>query len=397
MSRVQVENVYKVFGRRPHEAVERMKAGTSREQIVKDGRTVAVMDASFEVAEGEIFVVMGLSGSGKSTLLRMLNGLVEPTAGRVLVDGEDVTTLRGRRLRQLRAEKLSMVFQHFALFPHHTVIENVSFGLEVQGVPRKEREERAQAVLDRVGLGERAHSYPGELSGGMQQRVGLARAFATEADVLLMDEAFSALDPLIRREMQELLLGLQQETGKTIVFITHDLNEAMRLGDRVAVMRDGRVVQIGTAEEILNDPANDYVASFVADVDRTRVLTADSVMEEPAARISVYDGPREALRVMRTQQVSRAFVCAGDRTLVGTLSEDAAAAAVQAGVKRLSNVVTDDVATVTPDTPVSDVFPLAVDSAVPVAVINENRRLLGVIPRAALLAAVNGPEATVDA
>lgn len=396
MSTVQVENVYKVFGRRPHEAVERMKAGTPREEI-KDGRTVAVMDASFEVAEGEIFVVMGLSGSGKSTLLRMLNGLVDPTAGRVLVDGEDVTTLRGKGLRRLRAEKLSMVFQHFALFPHHTVLENAAFGLEVQGVSRTEREAKAQTALERVGLGERASSYPGELSGGMQQRVGLARAFATDADILLMDEAFSALDPLIRREMQELLLELQQETGKTIVFITHDLNEAMRLGDRVAVMRDGRVVQVGTAEEILNDPANDYVASFVADVDRTRVLTAASVMEEPAARVSVHDGPREALRVMRTHQVSSAFVCSGDRTLVGTLSEDAAAAAVRAGEKRIGQVLTDDVATVSPDTPVADVFPLAVDSTVPVAVITENRRLLGVIPRAALLAAVNGAEVAVNA
>ncbi len=229
-------------GRRPQEAVERMEAGTSREQIVQDGRTVAVSDASFEVAEGEIFVVMGLSGSGKSTLIRMLNGLVEPTSGRVLVDGEDITNMHGKRLRRLRSEKLSMVFQHFALFPHHTVLENAAFGLEVPGVGRQEREARARTALERVGLADRATSYPGELSGGMQQRVGLARAFATEGDVLLMDEAFSALDPLIRREMQELLLKLQHETGKTIVFITHDLNEAMRLGDRVAVMRDGQVV-----------------------------------------------------------------------------------------------------------------------------------------------------------
>ncbi|GAA2592516.1 glycine betaine/L-proline ABC transporter ATP-binding protein [Streptomyces axinellae] len=280
MSRLRAEHLYKVFGRRSDQAVARLEAGTDREELRAQGTTAAVIDASFEVEEGHIFVVMGLSGSGKSTLLRMLNGLLEPTAGRVLYDGDDLTALRPRELREVRAKKISMVFQHFALFPHRSVLENAGYGLEVQGVPREERERRATEALELAGLKGWEKSWPDELSGGMQQRVGLARALATDADLLLMDESFSALDPLIRRDMQDQLLELQKTLKKTIVFITHDLNEAMRLGDRIAVMRDGRIVQIGTAEDILVRPATDYVASFIQDVDRSRVLTAGSIMED---------------------------------------------------------------------------------------------------------------------
>ena len=278
------KQLYKVFGRRPDEAVERLREGADREELRADGTTAAVIDASFTVEPGEIFVVMGLSGSGKSTLLRMLNGLLEPTAGRVRFDGQDLTALGDRELRAVRARKISMVFQHFALFPHRSVLENAAYGLEVQGVPRAERDERATEALELCGLAGWEKSWPDELSGGMQQRVGLARALATDADLLLMDESFSALDPLIRRDMQDQLLELQKTLKKTIVFITHDLNEAMRLGDRIAVMRDGRIVQIGTAEDILVRPANDYVASFTQDVDRSRVLTASSVMDTGRAR-----------------------------------------------------------------------------------------------------------------
>lgn len=280
MSRLRAEHLYKVFGRRADQAVARLEAGTDREELRAQGTTAAVIDASFEVEEGQIFVVMGLSGSGKSTLLRMLNGLLEPTAGRVLFDGEDVTALPARELREVRAHKISMVFQHFALFPHRSVLENAAYGLEVQGVPREERDKRATEALELAGLKGWENSWPDELSGGMQQRVGLARALATDADLLLMDESFSALDPLIRRDMQDQLLDLQKKLKKTIVFITHDLNEAMRLGDRIAVMRDGQIVQIGTAEDILVRPATDYVASFIQDVDRSRVLTAGSIMED---------------------------------------------------------------------------------------------------------------------
>jgi len=280
VSRLKVEHLYKVFGKRAEQAVHRLESGTDRDALRAEGTTAAVIDSSFEVEEGQIFVVMGLSGSGKSTLLRMLNGLLEPTSGRVLFDGRDVTALSPARLREVRSQKISMVFQHFALFPHRSVLENAAYGLEVQGVPRAERLERATEALEMVGLTGWETSWPDELSGGMQQRVGLARALATDAELLLMDEAFSALDPLIRRDMQDQLLQLQRKLKKTIVFITHDLNEAMRLGDRIAVMRDGEIVQNGTAEDILVRPANAYVASFTQDVDRSRVLTAGSIMED---------------------------------------------------------------------------------------------------------------------
>lgn len=278
-SRLEADHLYKVFGRRPEKAVERLRQGADREELRADGTTAAVIDASFAVEPGQIFVVMGLSGSGKSTLLRLLNGLLEPTAGHVRFDGRDLTAISDRELREVRAKKISMVFQHFALFPHRSVLENAAYGLAVQGVPRAEREKRAAEALQLCGLGGWEKSWPDELSGGMQQRVGLARALATDADLLLMDESFSALDPLIRRDMQDQLLQLQKTLKKTIVFITHDLNEAMRLGDRIAVMRDGRIVQTGSAEDILLRPADDYVASFIQDVDRSRVLTAGALMD----------------------------------------------------------------------------------------------------------------------
>lgn len=259
--------------------MQRLKAGAGRDELREGGDTAAVIDASFEVAEGEIFVVMGLSGSGKSTLLRTLNGLLPPTAGSVTYEGRDLTALDAGELRHVRAHGISMVFQHFALFPHRTVLDNAAYGLEVQGVPRPERHKQAEEALHLTGLEGWEQSWPDELSGGMQQRVGLARALATDADVLLMDEAFSALDPLIRREMQEQLLELQRTLRKTIVFITHDPHEAVRLGDRIAVMRDGRIVQNGTVEDLLLRPADDYVASFMADVDRAAVLEGN----DPAA------------------------------------------------------------------------------------------------------------------
>ncbi|MEU5029548.1 quaternary amine ABC transporter ATP-binding protein [Streptomyces milbemycinicus] len=355
MSRLQAEHLYKVFGRRPDEAVAKLEGGTDRDELRTDGTTAAVIDASFAVEAGQIFVVMGLSGSGKSTLLRMLNGLLEPTAGRVLFDDQDLTALAPRELREVRSHKISMVFQHFALFPHRSVLENAAYGLEVQGVARAERERRATEALGLVGLAGWEKSWPDELSGGMQQRVGLARALATDADLLLMDESFSALDPLIRRDMQDQLLELQKRLKKTIVFITHDLNEAMRLGDRIAVMRDGRIVQIGTAEDILVTPANDYVASFTQDVDRTRVLTAGAIMAEPD----------EAL---------------GTTTPDGTV------------LRTESDIVAAAPATVTADTPIVELFTPCSRSGVAVAVTDEEGALIGVVPRARLLAVLGEPE-----
>jgi len=384
---VEARNLYKVFGRKPGDVVRRLQGGATRDEVAGSG-TAAVIDASFSVRPGEIFVVMGLSGSGKSTLIRLLNGLLEPTAGEVAVMGTTITGLPPKKLRDVRQKHISMVFQHFALLPHRTVLDNLAYGLEVQGVPIAERRAKAETVLDLVGLSGWGDKLPGELSGGMQQRVGLGRALAADTDVLLMDEAFSALDPLIRREMQEQLLELQSQLGKTIVFITHDLNEAMFLGDRIAVMRDGRVVQIGTPEEILTDPANDYVESFVQDVDRARVLTAASVMEPVRALVTVAAGPRAAVRTMRDLQTSAAFVVGHGRRLLGAVRDRDVMRQVRDGQSDLSAVIDDGIASVSRDEVLSELVELSVGSDLPLAVVDDNHRLLGVIPRVTLLAAL---------
>ncbi len=390
---LEAKSLYKVFGRNPKEAVRRLEAGETRD-AVRGAGTAAVIDASFTVAPGEIFVIMGLSGSGKSTIIRMLNGLLEPTSGEVTIQGRNVTTASGAELRDIRRKSVSMVFQHFALLPHRTVLDNAAYALEIQGVPTSERRERARKILDIVGLGDRANAMPDELSGGMKQRVGLARALAAETDILLMDEAFSALDPLIRREMQEQLVELQRELGRTIVFITHDLNEAMFLGDRIAVMRDGRIVQNGTPEEILTDPANDYVAQFVQDVDRTRVLTASSVMEPAAATTPLSAGVRGALRVMRDLQTGAAVVLENRRYL-GMVSDRAAIRAVKDGNTDLRSILDKSQPVVAPEDPLTDVVERSVESTVPVPVVSESGRLAGVIPRVTLLAALgNVPAVT---
>ena len=391
---LRAEGVYKVFGRRPGEAVKRLQAGAGRDDVRQWG-TAAVIDASFEVRSGETFVVMGLSGSGKSTLIRMLNGLWRPTAGHVWLGDDDLSTIGSGRLRELRRRRVSMVFQHFALLPHRTVIENAAYPLEIQGVDRTERRRRAGEALELVGLGQWADSLPAQLSGGMRQRVGLARALAADTDVLLMDEAFSALDPLIRREMQDQLLELQQTLGKTIVFITHDLNEAMYLGDRIAVMRDGRIVQVGSSEQILSEPANEYVAQFVADVDRTRVLTAGSVMRTPAAVVQLSAGPRLALRTMRDQQVAAAYVVDRSRVLRGVVRDEAAVAAVRGTAPdTLEGLLDTSVPSVSVDTPLADVFAPSAETPLPVPVTDEAGRLVGVVPRVTLLEAMVPPTTT---
>ncbi len=391
MTALRARGVYKVFGRRPAEAVRRLREGASRDEVRPWG-TAAVIDANLEIEAGETFVVMGLSGSGKSTLIRMLNGLWRPTAGQVLLGDDDLATVDDKRLRELRRRRISMVFQHFALLPHRTVLDNAAYPLEIQGVDRTERRRRAGEALEMVGLSGWGDSLPSQLSGGMRQRVGLARALAADTDVLLMDEAFSALDPLIRREMQDQLLDLQQNLGKTIVFITHDLNEAMHLGDRIAVMRDGRIVQVGTAEQILSDPANDYVAQFVADVDRTRVLTASSVMVAPAAVVPASGGPRQAGRTMREAQVSAAYVVDRQRRLTGVVRDDETVAALREGRETLDGLVHDGITAVGPDTPLAEIFAPAAESALPVPVTDADGRLVGVVPRVTLLEAMVPPE-----
>jgi len=392
---LRAEGLYKVFGRRPHDAVERLRAGTPRDEL--DGATAAVIDASFEVRRGEIFVVMGLSGSGKSTLIRMLNGLHDITAGTITVNGEPIAGIPASRLRATRREHVSMVFQHFALLPHRTVAANVAYPLELKGVDRRSREAKATEILAMVGLEGWGDKLPAELSGGMQQRVGIARALAADTDILLMDEAFSALDPLIRREMQDQLIELQQRLQKTIVFITHDLNEAMYLGDRIAVMRDGRIVQIGTPEDILTDPANDYVEQFVQDVDRARVLTAGNVMERPRPVVAEGAGPRTALRTMRDAYMSAAYVVGRDRRLAGMITDRDAMKLIRRGESALASILKPVPQAVSQDDVLMDLFVPAVESPLPLAVTDDTGRLVGVIPRVTLLAALGpGPGSTEE-
>lgn len=388
-SLVEATNVYKVFGRGAHGAVERLRQGVSRDELRDEGLTAAVIDASFQVDHGEIFVVMGLSGSGKSTLIRLINGLLTPTAGDIVVGGENVAHMSPKQLRHVCQTKVSMVFQHFALFPHRTVGENAAYGLEVRGVNKSERTAKAIEALGMVGLEGWEQSLPGELSGGMRQRVGLARALAAGTEILLMDEAFSALDPLIRREMQDQLIDLQQRLDRTIIFITHDLNEAMRMGDRIAMMRDGRIVQIGTAEQILNDPATDYVAQFVQDVDRSRILTAQNIMEPPAALLGSTQGPRAAHKLMRENQMPSLFVVDRNRRMVGAVVESDVAAAVDRREDDLHSFMDTEPPTVGPDTALADLLTDSAEATVPLAVVDPTGRLMGVIPKVTLLNALS--------
>lgn len=390
MSMIRIEKVSKVFGPDPGKALQLLDQGLGKEEIQRrTGNTVGVNRVSFEVKEGEIVVVMGLSGSGKSTLVRCLNRLIEPTEGRIWVDDEELTALSPRQLRLLRSRRLGMVFQNFALLPHRTIVQNVEYGLEVLKVDSGKRRERALRVLDQVGLKGWEESYPAQLSGGMQQRVGLARALALDPDILLMDEAFSALDPLIRADMQDELVALQEKVHKTIVFISHDLDEALKLGDRIVLMKDGAVVQIGTPEEILTHPADEYVARFVADVDVTKVLTAGAIMKksETVAYIGT-DGPRSALRKMRSHAISSLFVVDRHLRVLGAVSAEDVAEMIHTDERDLSTVLDRDVRTVALDTPAMELFAPLKDSRFPLAVVDEEGRLKGVIVRGQLIATV---------
>ncbi len=396
--KIVVKELYKIFGSHPERAIKLLKEGKSKDEILeKTGQGVGVADVSFHVDEGEILVIMGLSGSGKSTLVRCLNRLIEPSCGQVLLEGTDVTKLKKEELRVLRQTRFGMVFQHFALFPRRTVIKNVEYGLEIQKVDPKIREERALNALEQVGLKGWEYSYPAQLSGGMQQRVGLARALALDPDIMLMDEAFSALDPLIRRDMQDELLKLQEKMHKTIIFISHDLDEALKLGDRIILMKDGYIVQEGTAEEILTNPATSYVEKFVEDVDISKVITAETVMKNPGETASyAHDGPKAALWKMKQAGISSIFVQHKGR-LKGIVSADDAASALKNGDKDLTNIVQPDIQKIPPDTPANDLFPLLVNNSCPLAVVDDEDHLLGVIVKGALLAVLsegvqnNGP------
>lgn len=387
---IKVEGLSKVFGKNAKQALKMLEEGKTKEEILKQtGSTVGVNRASFEVEAGEIFVIMGLSGSGKSTLVRLLNRLIDPTEGHVYIDNEDLATMDKKGLRRVRRTKMSMVFQKFALFPYRSILENAEYGLEIQGMDKAERSAKARASLELVGLSGYVDQFPSQLSGGMQQRVGLARALANDPEVLLMDEAFSALDPLIRKEMQDELLDLQETMKKTIIFITHDLDEALRIGDKIALMKDGSIVQVGTPEEILVNPANDYVEKFVKDVDRSKVLTAFNIMKRPETINIDKHGPRVALERMREEGISSIYVTDSKRNLKGYVTADDASRAFKEEVKSLMAILQTNAPTVTKDTLMNDIFEISHNSPVPIPVV-EDGKLLGIIVRGAVISALAG-------
>lgn len=387
LPKVKVNHLTKIFGKKTKPALEMIRANKSKTEILeKTGATVGVYDVNFEVEEGEIFVIMGLSGSGKSTLIRLLNRLIEPTSGNIYIDGQDISSLDKEGLREVRRNKMSMVFQNFGLFPHRTILENTEYGLEIRGVPKEERQAKAEKALENSSLIAFKDQLPSQLSGGMQQRVGLARTLANDPEILLMDEAFSALDPLIRREMQDELLDLQENVKKTIIFITHDLNEALRIGDRIALMKDGQIMQIGTGEEILTNPANEYVRTFVEDVDRSKVLTAQNIMVPALTTNIEIDGPTVALKRMRQEEVSMLLAVDKKRQLKGVVRAEKALEARKNGTS-LVECVDPEIQTIDKDMLVNDIFPLIYDAQTPLAV-TDNGKLLGVVIRGSVLEAL---------
>ncbi|PZM64734.1 glycine betaine/L-proline ABC transporter ATP-binding protein [Paenibacillus dendritiformis] len=389
LSIIKVNGVTKIFGPQAQRSLTLLKQGWSRERLATEKQaTVAVNQVSFSVEPGEIFVIMGLSGSGKSTLVRMLNRLIEPTDGDIWLKDRNISKLNESELREVRRKTIGMVFQKFALFPHRTVLDNAAYGLEIQGMAKEERYRKAREALGLVGLDGWEQKYPDELSGGMQQRVGLARALANDPDVLLMDEAFSALDPLIRRDMQDELLALQQKMHKTIIFITHDLDEALRIGDRIALLKDGKLIQIGTPEQMLMDPADEYVERFVEGVDLSKVLTAAHIMRRPET-VSLDRGPRVALQLMRDIGISTLFVVGKDKSLQGVVTAEQASEAARGG-QSLQEVMFTDVPTVSPDVLLNDLFALSGEAKLPIAVVQPDGKLMGAIVRGAVLGALAG-------
>ena len=389
MSKIEIKDLYLIFGNEKQKALKMLKEDKSKSEILKDtGCTVGVKNANISINEGEFFVIMGLSGSGKSTLLRCINRLIRPTSGQVLVNGIDISKVSEKELLQVRRKELAMVFQNFGLLPHRSVLHNIAFGLELQGVKKEEREKKAMESMKLVGLKGYENQMVGELSGGMQQRVGLARALANNPEVLLMDEAFSALDPLIRVQMQDELLALQSKMKKTIVFITHDLSEAIKLGDRIAIMKDGEVVQIGTSEEILTEPANDYVA-----VDRSKIITASSLMiDKPLVARLKKEGPEVLIRKMRAKNITVLPVIDADDKLVGEVRLNDLLKLRNKQEKSIETVVRTEVHSVLCDTVLEDILPLMTKSNSPVWVIDETREFLGTIPLSSLIIEVTGKD-----
>ncbi|WP_447837736.1 glycine betaine/L-proline ABC transporter ATP-binding protein ProV [Aeromonas salmonicida] len=386
--KLEVKSLYKIFGEQPEKVFKLLEKGHDRASILKKtGQTLGVHGVDLAIHEGEIFVVMGLSGSGKSTLVRLFNRLIEPTRGQVLIDGEDIAAISDRELRQVRRKKISMVFQSFALMPHLSVLENAAFGLELAGVPLLERQESARQALNQVGLGQWVDSFPDALSGGMKQRVGLARALANDPDILLMDEAFSALDPLIRTEMQDELLKLQASHQRTIVFISHDLDEAMRIGDRIAIMQDGQVIQVGTPDEILSQPANDYVRAFFRGVDLANVFSARDIVSRkqmPLIKKHTTDGPGNALRQLKDQEREFGYVVDRSRRFLGVVSVESLGQAVK-NKGSLEQALLADIQPILGDTSLNELISQVASAPCQVPVVEEDGTYLGLISKANLL------------
>lgn len=394
MAKIEIKNLSILFGPEKTKAKKMIMKGKSKQEILKaTGCTVAVCNANLEIEEGEMFVIMGLSGSGKSTLLRCINRLNEPSMGEIRLNGVDITRSSDKELLQIRRKEMAMVFQHFGLLPHRTVLNNVSFGLELQGVPKDERMQKAQESVLLVGLKGYEKQRVDELSGGMQQRVGLARALANNPEVLLMDEAFSALDPLIREQMQDELLLLQEKMKRTIVFITHDLDEAIKLGDRIAIMKDGEIVQVGTPEEILTDPANAYVTRFTESVDRGRIVTASSIMlKQPIVVRLKKDGPETILRKMREKHLYALPVIGNEDQFIGEIQYKDVLRLRKEGSKDVSSIVIKEVPSVLENTTVEDMLPLLPKVRQALPVVDENNRLTGVVSPSAIIIEMTGKD-----
>ncbi|MEX2442385.1 MAG: glycine betaine/L-proline ABC transporter ATP-binding protein [Alkalispirochaeta sp.] len=396
---VDVRGVWKVFGKDPERILHSDYRELSKEEILdRTGAVLAMRDISFSVNKGELFVLMGLSGSGKSTMIRTFLRLIEPTAGSISVDGVDVTSMENDELQEFRRHKVSMVFQHYGLFPHYTVLENAAYGLKTGGVPESERKEQAQSALATVGLAGWEDYYPHNLSGGMQQRVGLARALATEPDLLLMDEPFSGLDPLIRRQMQDELVELQDSLHKTIIFVTHDLHEALKLGDRIAIMRDGEIIQVGTPEDVVTAPADQYVREFVQDASPAKVLTADNILEDPEVLLYAWEGPKTARRILVDNRREWAFMVNKRHEYLGVVSIDDIDTHKPSSVEDLRRLAQKDIGTCGPDSYLQELFSIAAESPYPIPVIDEKGRLKGIVRYRAIFdsmsrtAAQNEPE-----
>ncbi|WJV66017.1 glycine betaine/L-proline ABC transporter ATP-binding protein ProV [Pectobacteriaceae bacterium CE70] len=397
--KLEVKNLYKIFGVHTERAFKLIDQDLDKDQIFeKTGLTVGVKNVNLAIEEGEIFVIMGLSGSGKSTLVRLLNRLIEPTRGQVLIDGEDIAKISDTALREVRRKKISMVFQSFALMPHLDILNNTAFGMELAGIPRPEREQKAISALQQVGLEANAASYPDELSGGMRQRVGLARALANDPDILLMDEAFSALDPLIRTEMQDELIKLQSRQQRTIVFISHDLDEAMRIGDRIAIMHSGEVIQVGTPDEILNNPANNYVRSFFRGVDISHVFSAkDIARRRPVAIIRKTPGvgPRSALQILQEEDRDYGYVLERGQKFIGIVSIESLKKALKEQ-QPLEQALLSVPAPVAADMSLNDLISQVAQSPCAVPVIGENNEYIGIISKGMLLQALDKETALND-